>query len=112
MSKVNVRLGKIQISNDIIALIAAKAALKVEGIAYLVDYAGFKHRDGDHLAAHSVDLEIIRQNVNCNIRVVMDYHYSVLDVARRVQTSIKEDVELMTGLHVTNVHVEIVNILV
>lgn len=112
MSNLKMRSGKIQISNDIIQLIAAKAALKVEGVAYLVDYAGFKRRIGDHLAAHAVTLEITRQNVACEVRIVMDYDYSALEIARAVQLSIKEDIKVMTGLNVISVDVEIVDIVI
>ena len=107
--------GTVQISEDVIISIVAVAVGETEGVA------GFSRKLGADIAemlgrknwGKGVWLTITEDDrlyIECNIVAV--YGYAVVNVARAVQENVTSAVESMTGLHVTEVNVNICGITV
>ncbi len=104
--------GSVQISEDVIAFIAAQATAEVEGVY------GLSAKNGKDLAVLSgkrnlgkgVKLLILDGKMNIHILIVALYGYSVVEIARNIQDKVMSAVEAMTGGTVESVNVEICGI--
>ena len=95
------KFGQVKISNDVIATIAGLAALEVEGIettATLTDKL---------LKNNGVKIQIEEEDVNLDVMVTIKYGMSIPDTAFKVQENVKNTVETMTGLKVSQVNIYI-----
>ncbi len=102
-------LGNINISEEVLASIAAAAALEVEGIAGLGtnlsgDMAAVVNRKS---LARSVRLDMEQDEVSVGIAVLVKYGHVVPDVAREVQDAVKSALENTSGLQVVCVNVTV-----
>ena len=104
-------LGTIRITNEVVEVIAALATSQVEGIVnmssgFVGDLANILGR-----GKKGVKVEVGEQEVAIDLSVVVEYGAIIPDVALRVQESVKEAIESMTGLSVIeiNVHVQGIN---
>ena len=88
------------ISEDVITTIVNHAVLEVEGIDSLAT------RKGKAIKVAIGEDNML--NIDCNVAI--KYGYSVVTVAQAAQTSITNAVESMTGVQVTNVNVNVLNI--
>lgn len=116
MEKPNIEnsLGTIRIADEVVEIIAGLAASEVEGVAgmsggFVGDIAQMLVRTKNH--AKGVKVEVGEQEAAVDLFLVVEYGVSIPDVSLRVQESVKEAIESMTGLKVveTNVHVQGVN---
>ncbi len=105
-------LGDIQIADDVIAIIAGLAATEVEGVAKmygnitneLVSKLGMKN------LSKGVKVLVNPDNVQVDLSLELKYGYSVMEVSRVVQEKVKQAIETMTGLEVSEVHVRIAGV--
>lgn len=103
-------LGQITINNDVVARISALAASKVPGVSL-----GGRFNLGDFIAgrkepARGVAVEITSSRATIRLAVKVDYGQNMYDLAHRLQRTVKDAVEQMTGLSVERVDVAIVDI--
>ncbi len=106
-------LGTIHISEEVLAGIAAAATLEVEGVGSLsaplssdlVDLLGKKN------LAKGVRIQLEEECVQVVIAVMMNYGFTIPQVANAVQEAVKNAVEAMSGLTVSAVNVTISGIL-
>lgn len=106
--------GTIQISEEVIATVAAVAAKDVEGVSDL--YGNF----GDDLAGmlgmknanKGIRVQIGDDGVTIECDVVAKYGCSVVEMAKNLQAAIISAVESMTGLSVMDVAVNVCGIAV
>lgn len=103
-------LGSINITTNVLASIAAKAASEVEGVTFyktnLEKQAGiFLGLDTDRLF---VTAKYDAEQVQVDIKINVLFGYNVPKIAMQVQEKIKEQILYMTDLQVSqvNVHVE------
>ncbi|MCY0881925.1 MAG: Asp23/Gls24 family envelope stress response protein [Firmicutes bacterium] len=100
----------VQIANDVIAAIASKAALDVQGVAGMsAGLAGeLSERLGKKSPAKGVRIDVKDGRVMLDLFVVMHYGYRIPEVSANIQTDVKKQVETMTGLTVqaVNIHVQ------
>lgn len=105
--------GSIQVSEDVVASIAAMAVLEVEGVcglssnlgADLAEMLGKKSLGkGIRITAAEGDALII----DCNI--VVQFGQTIFELAKTVQETVKSSVESVTGLTVSQVNVSICGI--
>ena len=89
--------GKILISNEIIAAIAGKAAIEVEGVMSL---SGLRK-------GKAVAVQVNGQDVRIAIALVVKMGVRLHDVAHEVQQKINSAVETMVGLNVKEVNVRV-----
>ena len=103
------KAGTVQISESVLAVIAAIAAADVKGVAILkgdMDRAQISRAD---VRAISKIAKVKVVNGNLKVQMILNirYGYSIPDVSRAVQEKVKENLENMTGIKVESVHVSI-----
>ena len=105
-------LGDINISEEVLAMIAAAAALEVEGVSALGSGVG-----GDMAAANkkglakAIHLSVEEDQVTVEIALLVAYGYAVPTVARAVQDAIISAVGNTSGLHVACVNVSVTGVI-
>ncbi len=104
----------IQISNDVIAVIAGVAVSEVQGVSSMAGgFAGgiTEVLSGKKNLAKGIKVEKEENSVKIDVNIVVEYGSRIPDVAFEIQNRVKTAVENMTGLKVeeVNVHVQGVN---
>lgn len=105
-------LGSIRIADEVISTVAGLAAVEVEGISALSGGWGtdFVEKLGRKNFGKGIKVEANENEININIYVVIDFGFSIPQVAEKVQIEVKTAVETMTGLNVTVVNVHVVGV--
>ncbi len=110
----NLEYGQVKISDEVVGIIAGLAAAEVEGITSMAGgLAGnISEMLGRKNLSKGVKVEVGEEEVAVDLYVVVNYGVKIPDVAWKVQESVKNAVENMTGLRVVevNIHVQGVNI--
>ena len=104
--------GSINISEDVIAVIAAAAALEVEGVHSLFfahgrEYTNMLSKKG---LAKDVKLTIDGDDVVVEVSIIVDMGYSVSEIGAEIQKGILSAVEAAAGVTVRAVNVHICGI--
>ncbi len=106
-------LGSIRIADEVVAIIAGLAATEVEGVAGMSGglAGGIAEMLGRKNLSKGVKVEVGEKETAVDLYMIVDYGVRIPDVARKIQESVKQAIESMTGLVVieTNVHVQGVN---
>ena len=104
--------GTINISEEVVAAIAAVAVSEVEGVFGLSSSftADLKEMLGRKNMSKGVKLTIEGDVVTVECFVIATYGYEIPVVASNVQDNVVSAVESMTGMKVAAVHVDIVGI--
>lgn len=101
-------LGKVRVSDEAIASIAALAALKIKGVAgmgsggtvdTLADLLGL-HKQG-----RGIQVQMGEKEAALSLSLIIEFGADIADVAMQVQESVAEAVEKMSGLMVVEVNV-------
>ena len=103
-------LGNIHISEDVLAVIAAAAALEVEGVHGLAANLGsdlVELLGGKKNLAKGIRIQVADQAVSVDISIVVKYGYLIPDVAKAVQDAVCSSMESMSSLTVTAVNVNV-----
>ena len=104
--------GQVQISNEVVTIIAGLAATEVKGVASmvgnitneLVSKLGIKN------LSKGVKSAIENDTVNVDLALNLDYGFSIPKTCGQVQEKVKTAIESMTGLKVENVNIKIANV--
>ena len=104
----------IQISNDVVAVIAGVAVSEVPGVAGMAGgFAGgiTEVFSGKKNLAKGIKVEVTETQAKIDVNIIVEYGSRIPDVAFEIQNRVKKAVETMTGLKVSsvNVHVQGVN---
>ncbi len=103
-------LGQITINNDVVARVAAVAAMQVPGVSL-----GGKFNIGEFLSrkepVRGVSVEVAETRTRVAFEVKVEYGQNMYEIAHKLQRRVKDAVEQMTGLVVEQVNVSIVDIL-
>lgn len=97
----NNNFGQVKISNDVIATIAGLAALEVDGVETTSTFTD------KLLKNNGVKIQIEDEDVNLDVMVIIEYGVSIQDTAFKVQENVKNTVETMTGLKVSQVNIHV-----
>lgn len=101
----NEDLGKLVFASEVIASIASHAAFETDGIAGknggIVE--GFTEMLGRKNLAKGVKVEVSGEEVSIEVYVTFNYGTKIYDAAKNMQRNVKNEVESMTGMHVTKV---------
>lgn len=106
----------IEISNDVVAVIAGMAASEVTGVAEMAGgFAGgiSEVLSGKKNLAKGIKVEILdNKEARIDVNIIVEYGARIPDVAFEIQKRVKKSVENMTGLNVleVNVHIQGVSI--
>lgn len=102
-------MGNIHISEEVLAVIAAAAALEVEGVGSLAANLGSDIAEllGKKNMAKGVRVVTEGECVVVDLSLLIRYGFTIMEVARKVQEVVATAVESTTGLTVqaVNVHV-------
>ena len=101
----------IQISNDVIAVIAGVAVSEVQGVSSMAGgFAGgiSEVLSGKKNLAKGIKVDKNENKVKIDVNIIVEYGTRIPDVAFEIQNRVKKAVENMTGLGVeeVNVHVQ------
>lgn len=102
-------IGKVQIADEVVAIIAGLAATEVEGVASmagnitndLVGKLGMKN------LSRGVKVDVLDNVVCVDLKLNLAYGYSIPETGRKVQEKVKASIENMTGLQVSDVNISI-----
>lgn len=100
--------GKINISEDVIAVMVGAAITEVEGVDGLANTVGNDIMDliGKKNLAKGVKITLADDHMVIDVLILVAFGCVVTDVAARVQNAVSNAIEAMTGLSpVINVHV-------
>lgn len=105
----NGSVGEVQIADEVVAIIAGLAATEVEGVSSmagnitneLVGKLGMKN------LSKGIHVEVLEGVVSVEVALHMKYGYNIPDVSEKVQERVKNAIENMTGLSVSDVNVRI-----
>ena len=104
----------IEISNDVVAVIAGVAVSEVQGVSGMAGgFAGgiSEVLSGKKNLAKGIKVDIDNEKAKIDVNIIVEYGSRIPDVAFEIQNRVKKSVESMTGLNVeeVNVHVQGVN---
>ena len=105
-------IGSVQIADEVVAMIASLATNEVEGVSCsggaisneLMSKVGVKS------LTKGVKVEVDGNTVKAELTVVMDYGYNIPSTSQKVQERVKNAIENMTGLEVTDVNLRVAGI--
>lgn len=98
--------GRTSISDEVISIIARKAAERVEGVYQLAEpsLTGMIRRLGRHAG---VAAEVGYEEAAIDVSIVVEYGVPIREVAKALRREIIETVETMTGMKVVEVNVDV-----
>ena len=103
----------IKIADDVVAVIAGKAASEVSGVFGMSGgfAGGITEVFGKKNFSKGIKVDVQEQEVKIDVNIIVEYGARIPDVAFEIQNRVKKAVEGMTGLDVleVNVHVQGVN---
>ena len=97
----NNNFGQVKISNDVIATIAGLAAMEIDGVETTSTFTD------KLLKNNGVKIQIEEDEVSLDVMIIIDYGIVIQDVAPKVQENVKNTVETMTGLKVSQVNIHV-----
>ncbi len=106
-------LGSIHISEDVLAVTAAAAALEVEGVGGLPANLGSDIAEllaGRKNLSKGVRVNVNEERVTVEISVLVRYGSSVQKAARAVQDAVANAIESTSGLSVETVNVHVTGV--
>ena len=102
-------LGNIHISEEVLAVIAAAAALEVEGVGGLAANLGTDLAEllGKKTLSRGIRLEVAEENVTVDVNILVKYGHTIPEVGRAVQEAVMSSIEATSGLTVEAVNVTV-----
>lgn len=101
--------GKVNISDEVVAVIASLAATEVDGVAGMVTgvAGGFAELIGKKNLSKGVKITTEEGNTSLDLSIIVEYGAKVQEVANKVQEKVKSEVETMTDLKISTVNVSV-----
>ena len=109
MTKVSAPEGQVHIADEVIAAIAATAVLEAEGVAGMAGYTSgeLSGRISRKKPSKGVALKVEGGNVKITVEITVSSGSKIQDTAKDVQYKIKNAIETMTSLNVTEVNIHV-----
>ena len=105
-------LGSVQIADEVVAMIASLAA--TEGVGVSARGGNITNepmsRVGGKNLTRGVKVEVIGSSVKVELVVLLEYGYNIPATSQKVQERVKNAIENMTGLAVTDVNIRIAGV--
>lgn len=104
--------GSVKIADDVVGMIAAIAATEVEGVSAMGGHLKdeIMSKIGMKNLFKGVKIDVFERRVSIDMAITMEYGYNIPTTCQLVQNKVKQSVENMTGLTVTDVNVRIASI--
>lgn len=102
-------LGSIHISEEVLAVISAAAALEVEGVGGLAANLGSDLAElmGKKNLSRGIRLRVEEEAVTVDVAILVKYGFPVAEVGKAVQEAVANSVEATSGLTVAAVNVNV-----
>ena len=100
----------IEISDDVVAVIAGVAVSEVPGVAEMSGgFAGgiSEVLSGKKNLSKGIKVESSEKQTKIDVNIIVEYGIRIPDVAFEIQNRVKKAVESMTGLKVTQINVNV-----
>lgn len=104
--------GRVQIADDVVAVIAGMAATEVKGVAAMAGNITneIMAKAGRKNLSKGVKVTINKNKVKISLAIMMEYGYNIPGTCSKVQDKVKTAVENMTGLTVTDIDIRIASV--
>ena len=101
--------GTVNISDEVVAVMASLAATGVKGVAGMSGgvAGGFAELLGKKSLSKGVKINKDADKVALDLSIVVEYGSNIPDVAWEVQDKVKTEIETMTGINVESVNVSV-----
>lgn len=101
--------GNINISDEVISIIASLAATEVKGVAGMGNSisGGFAELLGKKSLSKGVKITATENGADLDLSIIVEYGTKIPDVAWKLQEKVKSEVEAMTGLTVNAVNISV-----
>lgn len=105
-------LGTINIADEVLAVVAASAALEVEGVTSLANNLSSDIAElmGRKVPTKGVRLAVVDGQVVVDLSILIEYGYSIPDVAKKVQSAVMNAVADTSGMQVSRVDIQVAGI--
>jgi uncharacterized alkaline shock family protein YloU len=112
MEEMYTKLGKVEISPEVIEVITSLAAAEVEGVATMRGNfaSGVAEKLGRKSHGKGVKVDLAEDGISVDVFVVMNYGVSIPDVARKIQDNIHQTLKTMTAIDLNAVNIHVVGI--
>ncbi|ADU29975.1 Asp23/Gls24 family envelope stress response protein [Evansella cellulosilytica] len=112
MSEEKEELGKVEISPEVIEVIAGLAATEIDGVttrgnfaAGVVEKLGRKSNHGK-----GVKVDLHEDGINVDVFVLINYGVSIPEVCKKIQENIYQTLKNMTAIQLNEVNVHVVGV--
>ena len=97
----------VKIADDVVALIAAFAAMEVEGVSGMAGGLDMEtvSKGGMKKLGKTVRVEVSKEGVKAELALDLVYGYSIPETCSKVQNRVRTAIENMTGLEVKDVNI-------
>ncbi|MCR4904299.1 MAG: Asp23/Gls24 family envelope stress response protein [Butyrivibrio sp.] len=105
-------IGTVKIADDVVARIAALAALEIEGISAIAGNYTTENIEkvGRKNISKGAKVTVTSGEVKVDLSLVMGYGFNIPSTCSKVQSRVRTSVENMTGLKVTDVNIHVAGI--
>ena len=105
-------IGTVQIADDVVALIAAFAAMEVEGVSGMAGGIDMDtvSKGGMKKLGKTVKVEVSQEGVKADLAIDLVYGYSIPETCSKVENRVRTAIENMTGLEVKDVNIRVAGI--
>lgn len=102
-------LGSIQIAPEVVEVIAGLATMEVSGVAGMSGgfAGGIAEWLGRKNLAKGVKVDIGEKDVSVDVSIIIRYGHPIPETSSQIQNNVKQQIESMTGLTVTEVNVHV-----
>ncbi len=106
-------LGAVLVTENVIAVIAAMAALEVDGVVSMAGNitAEIIAKMGMKKLSKGVSVDVADDEIMIDISLIIKMGENIVTVSKKVQEKVKDTVENMTCMKVVNVNVNISNVI-
>ncbi|MGM0419644.1 MAG: Asp23/Gls24 family envelope stress response protein [Bacillota bacterium] len=103
------KYGALWIADEVIAIIASIAASEIDGVSSMSGGVakGIASMLGKKDLGKGVRVKVEDSIVKIDLYMILNYDYSIPDLAWQIQANVKKMVEVMTGLQVVEVNVHV-----
>ncbi|NLN14975.1 MAG: Asp23/Gls24 family envelope stress response protein [Tissierellia bacterium] len=106
--------GNVKISDEVVAAIASVAAMEIPGVVNMSGgfTGGFSEMLGKKSQSKGVKVELNDNDAIIDVNIIVEYGKNISEIGKKVQENVKNSVETMTELNVSqvNVYIQGVNI--
>ncbi len=101
--------GQIKISDEVVGIIAGLAATEVDGVAGMSGglAGGIAEMLGRKNLSKGVKVEVGERETAIDLYIIVEYGAKIPDVSWKIQESVKNAIETMTGLNVVEVNINV-----